>query len=84
MSSVVNYSKVLRYADDRYRGRVFATMETMTWTTMMVSLFVAGIATETVDPRTIGVVAGVLSGSTGIVWAWANWAGKLKLPESKS
>lgn len=84
MSSVVNYSKVLRYADDKYRGRVFATMETMTWTTMMVSLFVAGIATETVDPRTIGVVAGVLSGSTGIVWAWANWAGKLKLPESKS
>ena len=83
MSSVVNYSKVLRYAEDQYRGRVFATMETMTWTTMMVSLFVAGIATETVDPRTIAVVAGVLSGSTGIVWAWANWAGKLKLPESK-
>ncbi len=84
MSSVVNYSKVLRYADDQYRGRVFATMETMTWTTMMLSLFVAGIATETVDPRTIAAVAGVLSGSTGIVWAWANWAGKLKLPESKS
>ena len=83
MSSVVNYSKVLRYAEDQYRGRVFATMETMTWTTMMVSLFVAGIATETVDPRTIAVVAGVLSGSTGVVWAWANWAGKLKLPESK-
>ncbi len=83
-SSVVNYSKVLRYADDQFRGRVFATMETMTWTTMMLSLFAAGIATESVDPRMIAVVAGCLSGSTGLVWAWANWAGKLHLPERKS
>jgi MFS family permease len=82
-SSVVNYSKVLQYAEDRYRGRVFATMETMTWTTMMVSLFAAGIATETVNPRTIAAVAGCLSGSTGLVWAWANWAGKLRLPEKR-
>jgi MFS family permease len=83
-SSVVNYAKVHRYADDKYRGRVFATMETMTWTTMMVSLFAAGIATESINPRTIAVVAGCLSGSTGLVWAWANWAGKLRLPEAKS
>ena len=83
-SSVVNYAKVLRYTDDKFRGRVFATMETMTWTTMMLSLFAAGIATESIDPRTIAVVAGCLSGSTGIVWAWANWAGKLHLPESKA
>ncbi len=82
-SSVVNYSKVLQYADDKFRGRVFATMETMTWTTMMLSLFAAGIATEAIDPRTIAVVAGCLSGSTGLIWAWANWAGKLHLPESK-
>jgi MFS family permease len=83
-SSVVNYSKVLSYADDKYRGRVFATMETMTWTTMMVSLFVAGIATESVDPRLIAAVAGCLSASTGLVWAWANWAGKLRLPMGRN
>lgn len=83
-SSVVNYSKVLQYADDKFRGRVFATMETMTWTTMMLSLFAAGIATESIDPRTIAVVAGCLSGSTGLIWAWANWAGKLHLPDAKA
>ncbi len=82
-SSVFNYSKVLHYADDRYRGRVFATMETMTWTTMMISLFVAGVATESVDPRWIAAIAGCLSGSTGLIWAWANWAGKLTLPQAK-
>ncbi|WP_031500630.1 MFS transporter [Bryobacter aggregatus] len=84
MSSVVNYAKILQYASDQYRGRVFATMETMTWSTMMVSLFVAGIATESVNPRTIAAVAGVLSGTTGIVWAWANWRGKLRLPENRN
>ncbi len=79
-SSVVNYAKVLQYADNRYRGRVFATMETMTWSTMMVSMFVAGIASETYSPRLIAAVAGCLSGTTGVVWAWANWRGKLRLP----
>ncbi len=83
MSSVVNYSKILRYADNQFRGRVFATMETMTWSTMMISLFVAGIATETVDPRLIAGVAGILSGSTGLVWAWANYQGWLRLPNPK-
>lgn len=83
-SSVVNYSKVLQYADNRFRGRVFATMETMTWSTMMVSLAVAGVATESLDPRTIAAIAGCLSGSTGLVWAWANWAGKLRLPAARS
>lgn len=82
MSSVVNYAKILRYADNQFRGRVFATMETMTWTTMMISLFAAGIATESVDPRVIAAVAGVLSGSTGLIWAWANWRGLLRLPEN--
>lgn len=83
MSSVVNYSKILRYADNRFRGRVFATMETMTWSTMMISLFVAGVATETVDPRWIAAVAGILSGSTGLIWAWANWQGWLRPPKTK-
>ena len=83
MSSVVNYSKILRYADNRFRGRVFATMETMTWSTMMISLFAAGVATESVDPRWIAVVAGVLSGTTGLIWAWANWCGFLRLPKTE-
>jgi len=49
----------------------------------MVSLFVAGIATETMDPRVIAAIAGCLSGSTGLVWAWASWTGRLRLPAGK-
>lgn len=81
MSSVMNYSRMLTYVDDAYRGRVFATMETLTWGAMMFSMFGAGIASETVNPRLIGAVAGVLSSTTALWWGWLNLRGKLKLPE---
>jgi MFS family permease len=82
-SSVVNYAKIHAYADNRYKGRVFGTMETMTWTTMMLSLFGAGLATEVLDPRTIGAIAGALSSVTGFVWLWAYWNGKLVRPAAR-
>ncbi len=37
VSSVLNYSQLLRHVPDAYRGRVFATMESMTWGTMLLS-----------------------------------------------
>jgi hypothetical protein len=48
--------------------------------TMMASLAVASVATLTYDPRTIGVIAGLLSASTSFVWLWAQLTGKLKEP----
>ncbi|MFN8685198.1 MAG: MFS transporter [Acidobacteriota bacterium] len=83
-ASVVNYSKVLQYAEDQYRGRVFATMETMTWATMMISLAAAALATERYDPRLIAAIAGCLSASTALFWAWANASGHLSLPGRRS
>lgn len=83
-ASVVNYSKVLQYAEDQYRGRVFATMETMTWATMMISLVAAALATERYDPRLIAAIAGCLSASTALFWAWANASGHLSLPGRRS
>lgn len=81
VSSVLNYSQLLRHVPDAYRGRVFATMESMTWGTMMLSLTAAGIASQTVSPRTIGAWAGVLSGTTALFWATATWTGRLPEPE---
>jgi MFS family permease len=80
VNSVLNYSWLLRVVPDEFRGRVFATMETFTWTTMMLSLMAAGIASAHYSPRTIGAVAGVLSSTTAIFWGWANWTGRLKQP----
>src|SRR4029077_10171085 len=44
VSSVLNMSQLLRHVSNEYRGRVFATMESMQWSVMMVSMSAAGIA----------------------------------------
>jgi MFS family permease len=80
INSVLNYSYLLRTVPNCYRGRVFATIETFTWTMMMVSMMGAGIASMHYNPRVIGTVAGLLSSTTAIFWGWANWTGHLPLP----
>jgi MFS family permease len=80
VSSVLNVSQLLRHVPDEYRGRVFATTETMTWATMMLSMVAAGIASTNHDPRFLGTWAGAASASTGIFWAWANLTGRLPEP----
>jgi MFS family permease len=80
VSSVLNMSQLLRHVSDEFRGRVFATMETMQWSTMMLSMAGAGVASESWSPRSIGVVSGLLSSSTAFFWLWANWSGRLPEP----
>ena len=81
INSVLNYSYLLRTVSNQYRGRVFSTMETLTWGTMMISMMGAGIASTHYSPRTIGAIAGLLSSTTAIFWGWANWSGRLPKPE---
>ncbi len=80
VSAVMNFSRLLRHTEDQYRGRVFATLETLTWSVMMISMMAAGAATLRYDPRTIAAVAGVVSSTTAIGWAWLNWSGRLPEP----
>jgi len=80
VSSVLNVSQLLRHVTDEFRGRVFATMESFSWSMMMLSMMGAGIASQAWSPRTIGAVSGFLSSSTAIFWLWANWTGRLPEP----
>lgn len=82
INSILNYSYLLRMVSNQFRGRVFATMESLTWVMMMLSMMGAGIASTHYSPRTIGAVAGLLSSTTAIFWGWANWSGRLPLPEA--
>jgi MFS family permease len=79
-SSVMNMSYLLRCVPDAFRGRVFATMETTTWSVMMMSMLGAGVASQYWDPRTIGAIAGALSSTTAIFWGWAHLTGRLPEP----
>lgn len=81
VNSILNYSYLLGTVKNRYRGRVFATIETLTWAMMMISMMAAGVASTHYSPRQIGVVAGLLSSTTAIFWGLANWTGRLPLPE---
>ena len=83
VSSVLNFAHLLRHVSDEYRGRVFSTIESMTWSTMMVSMMAAGIASQSVSPRIIGVWSGVFSSSTALFWSWLNLAGRLPEPPAE-
>ena len=78
--SVLNYSQLLRHTPDEFRGRVFSTMESLRWGTMIGSMAAAGVCSQYYSPRSIGVVAGLLGVVTALCWAWANQMGWLKEP----
>lgn len=80
VSSVLNWSILLRHVENRFRGRVFATIETMNWSTMMLSMLAAGTASMYVSIRAIGAASGLFSSSTAIFWGLADGAGKLPEP----
>ena len=80
VSSVLNVSQLLRTVPDKFRGRVFSTIDSVIWSVAMLSMTAAGIASQYHGPRTIGFVAGILSTSPAIFWGIANWKGKLPAP----
>jgi MFS family permease len=80
VTTVLNNSELLRHTPDQYRGRVFATMESLRWSVMIVSMAAAGIASQYTSPRTIGLVAGAFGLLTAIAWAWFDWSGRLPEP----
>jgi MFS family permease len=80
VSSVLNYSQLLRHTPDRFRGRVFSTMESLRWAVMIGSMALAGICSQYFSPRAIGAVAGILSSFTAAFWAWADWSGRIREP----
>lgn len=82
ISSVMNMTLLLRHTTDEYRGRVFATLETLVWGVMMLSMTGAGLASDHLDTRWIGVASGVLSSLTAFYWLWANATGRLPEPST--
>ena len=83
VSSVLTMSQLLRIVPNEVRGRVFSTMDSIQWSVMMLSMAMAGVASQFYDPRLIGAVAGALSSSTALFWGWAHFTGRLPAPERK-
>ena len=79
-TTVLNSAQLLRHTPDQFRGRVFATMESLRWSVMIVSMAAAGIASQYYGARTIGLVAGAFGSLTALAWAWCDWTGRLPEP----
>lgn len=84
VTSVLNNSQLLHHTAERYRGRVFATMEALRNAVMIVSMAAAGIASQYTGPRTIGLVAGALGSATALAWAWMDGTGRLPEPVGRT
>jgi MFS family permease len=84
VTTVLNNLQLLRHTHDQYRGRVFATMESLRWSMMIVSMAAAGIASQYYSPRTIGLIAGALGLLTALAWAWCDWTGRLPEPKEEA
>jgi hypothetical protein len=80
-NNILNRTMLLTHVPDHYLGRVFTTIDGLLNATMLASLTLASIATVRYPIRTVGVVAGLLSASTAIFWAWAVFARKLPEPQ---
>jgi MFS family permease len=83
VSSVLNMTQLLRHVPDAYRGRVFSTIESITWSVMMISMMAAGVASQYFEIRMIGAWSGVLSSTTALAWGALNMAGRLPEPRSE-
>ena len=84
VTTVLNNFQLLRHTPDQYRGRVFATMESLRWSMMIVSMAAAGIASQYYSPRAIALIAGALGLLTALAWAWCDWTGRLPEPREKA
>ena len=80
ITSILNQSQLLRHTPNEFRGRVFATMESLRWSVMIVSMAAAGVASQYTGPRTIGLVAGAFGLLTALAWTWLDWRGGLPEP----
>jgi len=83
-TTVLNSAQLLRHTPDEFRGRVFATMESLRWSVMIVSMAAAGIASQYYSARSIGLVAGAFGSLTALAWAWCDFTNRLPEPGNRS
>ena len=78
----VQETLMMRVIPDDYRGRVFTTDRALELSTMTLSMVIAGSLLTWVNPRTMMIVAGLLSAAPGFVWLIAIWRKRFGVPAS--
>jgi MFS family permease len=73
---------MMRALPDNLRGRVFTTDRAAEISVMSLATFIAGWALHAITPRSLTIIAGLLSASPGIMWLAVFALGKVRLPPS--
>jgi MFS family permease len=76
----VQETLMMRALPDEFRGRVFTTDRALELAMMTVSMIVGGWMLTVTSPRTMMIVAGLLSASPGLVWLLALWLRRFSVP----
>ncbi len=78
INHIIGTTLLMNIVPSQFRGRTFSTRETVVIFTMVVSMLLAGVGQHYTGPRTIALIAGLLTLLTGVVWLIANVAGVYK------
>jgi len=71
---------MMRVLPDTIRGRVFTTDRSLELGMMTLSMTAGGWLLGLTDPRTLMVIAGLLSCSPGVIWLAAIWISGFSVP----
>jgi MFS family permease len=78
INHIIGTTLLMNIVPSQFRGRTFSTRETVVIFTMVVSMLLAGVGQHYTGPRTIALIAGLLTLLTGVVWLVANLMGVYK------
>ena len=78
INHIIGTTLLMNIVPSQFRGRTFSTKETVVIFTMVVSMLLAGVGQHYMGPRSIGLIAGLLTLLTGVIWLVANLAGAYK------
>lgn len=75
INGIIGTTLLMSTVPAEFRGRTLSVKDTAVIFTMVVSMLLAGLAQSQAGPHVIGLVAGLLTLLTGVLWLGANWAG---------
>jgi MFS family permease len=84
INHIIGVTLLMNIVPPRFRGRTFSTKEAVVIFTMVLSMLLAGVGQHYIGPRSIALIAGLLTLMTGAIWLLANLSGiyNLKLQEA--
>jgi MFS family permease len=75
INHIIGVTLLMNIVPARFRGRTFSTKEAVVIFTMVLSMLLAGVGQRYIGPRSIALVAGILTLITGAIWLLANLSG---------